>query len=243
MPIDFKIGCSGFYYKNWRGVFYPEKLSQSKWLHFYADNFNTLELNATFYRFPTLDAMKAWHKKVPEDFVFSVKASRIITHLKKLKECEQLLDDLYTVCKQGLKKKLGCILFQFPPGVHYSEEMLKKITDSLRPEFKNVVEFRHESWWTQQVYDTLNQHGLAFCSVSHPTLPADVITTAGRAYVRMHGVPDMFRSAYSLMELEALKRALVKDKTITEAYVYFNNTDGPYGAQNAKELKKMIHGL
>ena len=243
MPVDFKIGCSGFYYKNWKGTFYPEKLAQNKWLGFYATQFNTLELNSTFYRFPTLEFMQGWHKKVPDDFVFSVKAPRIITHLKKLNDCERLLDDFYNVCEKGLKKKLGCILFQFPPSSACNAEMMKRVLESLRPGFKNVAEFRHPTCWSTEVYDLLREKEISFCSISHPTLPDDVITTSKIAYVRMHGVPDMFHSGYSVMELEALKKKLQKNKEITEAWIYFNNTDGKNGFQNAKDMRRMVQGL
>jgi uncharacterized protein YecE (DUF72 family) len=243
LPIEFKIGCSGFYYKNWKGVFYPEKLAQNKWLAYYATQFNTLELNSTFYRFPTLETMENWYKKVPDNFVFSVKAPRVITHLKKLKDCEKLLDDFYTVCEAGLKKKLGCLLFQFPPSSSCNAEMMLKVLNALRPGFKNVAEFRHPTCWNKEVFDLLSEKRISFCSISHPSLPDDIITTSDVAYVRMHGVPVMFQSDYSLMELEALKKKLSKNKEIKEAWVYFNNTDGKHGYKNALDLKKMVGGL
>ena len=236
--MRFYIGCSGFYNAHWKGIFYPDELARSGWLAFYASQLHSLELNNTFYRFPGLKAMQNWHDKVPEDFCFSVKAPKIITHLKKLQECGQLLNDFYSVCEQGLRDKLGCLLFQFPPGIAYSEAFLEKILLALKPGFRNVVEFLHESWWRPEVYEALREHKISFCSISHPTLPGEIITTSETAYVRLHGTPRMFYSNYSPDQLEKLHEQLTKRKQLKEVFVYFNNTAGPAGIQNALQLKK-----
>ena len=169
------IGCSGFSYKEWKGVFYPDKLAQSKWLAYYCEHFNTLELNNTFYRFPELKTMQSWYTKTPQQFLFTVKAPRIITHYKKLVGTNELIKDFYTVCKEGLQEKLGPLLFQFPPSFIYTEENLQKIVKSLDTKFINVVEFRHQSWWNEDVYTQLSKQHIIFCGVSHPILPAAVI--------------------------------------------------------------------
>ena len=126
-----RTGCSGFYNRHWKGVFYPEDIPQSKWFDHYCEHLNTLELNTTFYKFPTPERLQPWYKKSPADFLISVKAPRLITHFKKLNDCERLLDDFYTASSNGLKEKLGCTLFQFPPGFIYSEERLENICNSL----------------------------------------------------------------------------------------------------------------
>lgn len=236
--IKWKIGCSGFYNKHWKGVFYPEDLPQSQWLNFYSEKLNSLELNVTFYRFPTLELMQGWFKRSPDDFIFSVKAPRIITHYKKFIDCEDLLRDFYAVCEHGLRNKLGCLLFQLPPSFTYNKEKLMQVVNSLHPGFKNVIEFRHSSWWTKEVYDTLTEKKITFCSVSYPGLPTIINTTTSIAYVRLHGVPQLFYSDYSSKELEEWHSALADKKKLKEVYIYFNNTAGIYGIMNALEFQK-----
>ncbi len=183
--------------------------------------------------------MQNWNKKTPDDFIFSVKASRIITHLKKFRDCEQLMSDLYNVCEQGLQNKLGCILFQLPPSIQYSEEMLNLVIQNLDPRFKNVVEFRHESWWKKKVYDLLSEANIIFCTVSHPALAETLIVNNTTIYVRLHGTPKMFYSNYDSKYLNNLHRTILGKKKIQEVYVYFNNTAGNAGILNAVAFKKL----
>jgi len=241
MDMQFKIGCSGFYNRQWKGIFYPEKLPQSKWLNFYCEYFNTLELNSTFYQFPKSETLHTWYKKSPDGFVFSVKAPKMITHMKKFIDCQRLIEDFYSACELGLENKLGCILFQLPPSIVYDEEKLELIINLLNPVFKNVIEFRHKSWWSKKVYDHLTEKGITFCSVSHPTLPDTVIANTSLAYIRLHGTPRMFYSDYSTPQLEQLRQSIFRKKKVKEAFVYFNNTASTAGVLNAQQLQKMIH--
>ncbi len=227
-----RTGCSGFYNRHWKGIFYPEDIPQSKWFHHYTSQLNTLESNVSFYKFPTPERFAPWYKNSPAHFKISVKAPRLITHFKKLRDCERLLDDFYTACEKGLKEKLGCTLFQLPPKLPYSEEMLELITTVLHPNFNNVVEFREESWWNKKVYKKLAEHNIIFCSASHPKMPEDIIANTPIVYVRLHGKQRMFYSDYSEEELQQLYLAL-KKKKVKEAYVYFNNTAGNAGILNA----------
>jgi uncharacterized protein YecE (DUF72 family) len=236
MMLKFNIGCSGFYNKHWQGVFYPEKLPQNQWLNFYSEQLNTVEINSTFYRFPTAKTLDTWYQKTHEDFKFSMKVPKQITHIQKFNDCQQAIDDFYAACQQGLKDKLGCILFQLPPSIVFSDEKLLQITDSLNPNFKNVIEFRHISWWTQRVYDVLQDKKIVFCSVSHPTLPPTILTNMETTYVRLHGTPDMFYSNYSTEQLQELHDTLVKQPNLKEAYIYFNNTASTAGILNAQQL-------
>jgi len=237
MSVPFRIGCSGFYNKHWRGFFYPEKLAQNKWFNFYCEHFNSLELNVTFYRFPTEERLQTWFKKSPDDFLFSVKAPKLITHYKKFIGCKRLLKDFYSACHTGLKNKLGCVLFQMPPSIQYSEEKTEQIISSLNPDFKNVLEFRHKSWWSKKVYAALAENKITFCSVSHPALPQTMVANTRTAYVRLHGIPKMFYSNYTPGEMRALRNALLRKKNVKEVYVYFNNTAGIAGVVNAREFK------
>ena len=240
MKTQFKIGCSGFYNKHWKNIFYPDTLPQSKWLNFYSEHFKTVELNSTFYRFPTLKSLQTWYDKSPPDFLFSIKVPQIITHINKFNDSQEQINDFYAVCAEGLQNKLGCILFQLPPSIHFSEEKLLQITNSLNPEFKNVIEFRHESWWRQSVYDTLSDKQIIFCSVSHPTLPATVISNMETVYIRLHGNIKMFYSNYSTKELQDLYDMVVNNKNIKEAFIYFNNTASTAGVLNAQQLMGII---
>ena len=192
------IGCSGFHYQHWIGSFYPEDLPKRKWFEFYCEHFHTLELNVTFYRFPQLSFLQSWYKRSPDDFSFAVKAPRAITHYKKFNDTEKLISDFYSTIEEGLQEKLGCVLFQMPPRFDYTEERLEKIINSLDPSFNNVLEFRHESWWQQHVYDKLAKHKITFCGMSHPSLPDEIVQNTSVLYYSMHGVPNLYQSPYKI---------------------------------------------
>ena len=238
--IKWHIGCSGFQYRHWKNVFYPEKLAQKNWFLYYASHYDTLELNVTFYRFPDAKIVKGWYDKSPEHFVFTVKAPRIITHYKKLNETEQLITDFYNVLSTGFKEKLGCVLFQFPPSFHFSEEHLDKVLTSLDSGFTNVVEFRHKSWWRDDVFKQLGTKNITFCGMSHPQLPDDIIYNSKVMYYRMHGVPDLYRSPYSLEKLKEIKSVISKNKQVEQVYIYFNNDIDGSAIKNSRELKELV---
>lgn len=232
------IGCSGFHYKEWKNVFYPAGLARSKWFGFYCEHFNTLELNVTFYRFPTEKSLEKWYSSSPEEFMFSVKVPRAITHYKKFTDCEKMLEGFYGSIRQGLKQKLGCVLFQLPPQLMYSEELLEKIIISLDPSYKNVVEFRHESWWNKVVLNTLKKHDIIFSGITYPRLPDDVVKTTKTLYYRLHGVPVLYKSAYSENFLEELAKK-INHQNSKEVWIYFNNTWGTAAIENAKFLQNL----
>lgn len=228
-----RTGCAGYYNWKWKNVFYPETLPQSQWLEFYCGHFSTLEINATFYKFPTAKSLQTWYNKSPDDFLFSVKAPKLITHLKKFNECEKEIGEFYSACRDGLQDKLACVLFQLPPSFHYSDEKLELVTASLDPAFKNVIEFRDKSWWTKHVYDSLAKSNITFCSVSHPKLPGTIIANSSTGYIRLHGDPVMFYSDYDTGKLDALQQALMKKTKYKEVFVFFNNTASNSGILNA----------
>lgn len=183
--------------------------------------------------------LDVWYQKSPADFSFAVKAPRSITHYRKLKDCSQEIDDLYNACELGLKDKLGCLLFQFPPGFKYDADSLELILKNLKPQFKNVVEFRNPGWWNEEVYDALEANDIIFCSVNHPKLPQDIIITSSTVYLRLHGNPQIFYSSYSDEFLLNLHNSLVENAKIKEAYVLFNNTAGTAGIMNAQRFKEL----
>jgi len=235
------IGCSGFHYKHWKGSFYPEKLPQNKWFGFYCEHFSTLELNVTFYRFPRLENMQTWYEGSPPNFRFAVKAPRAITQYKKLLGTERMLQDFYGTVRAGLQKKLGCCLFQMPPNFHYSPDKLERIIHALDPDVPNVMEFRHESWWNEEVFRTLNTHHISFCGLSHPQLPSVVIPNSDLQYYRFHGNEQLYASKYDEATLKAFVKELKSHETKADTYIFFNNDINTNAIYNARELKILLN--
>lgn len=240
MAIEWHIGCSGFYYNHWKGLFYPEDLPKSKWFNFYTERFNTLELNVTFYRFPRLSTFESWYSKSPEKFSFAVKAPRIITHYKQFHDTKEIMQGYYATIAEGLKDKLGAVLFQLPPRSEYTPERLERIIDTLDPLYNNVVEFRHESWWNEEVFDELGKHKISFCGMSHPTLPEDVVKNTSLLYYRFHGSEQLYASKYSPQKLSAFVRKVKSFKGLKQAFIYFNNDIGGYAIDNGLQLQSMV---
>lgn len=231
------LGCSSFNNRRWIGIFYPDDLPAKEWFSYYCKHFNTYELNATFYKFPTAKSLHTWYKKSPDGFIFSVKAPKLITHIKKFVDCAREINDFYVACRDGVNDKLGCVLFQFPPSFHYSPDKLQLIINSLNPDFKNVIEFRHESWWIQEVYDAFLKNSFIFCSVNYPGLPTTIIKTASTGYVRLHGNPQLFYSEYSPEELSKMYDEIRRANKLKEIFIYCNNTASTAGILNALAIK------
>lgn len=240
--INWEIGCSGFHYKEWKGIFYPESLPQREWFKFYSQHFNTLELNVTFYRFPVLSSLQNWYSISPADFTFAVKAPRLITHFKKFTDCGRLLDDFYGLVAKGLKDKLGPVLFQLPPNLLYSRERLDLILKSVYRDYKNVLEFRHASWWKPTVIKELKRQNITFCGIDYPGLDNSVIVTNKVAYYRFHGRPRLYYSAHKICDLKTVADNLLGSKQLTKAFIFFNNTATRAAIRNARWLKKYING-
>lgn len=232
------LGCSGFYYSHWKGLFYPEKLSKTHWLPYYTTHFNTVEINSTFYRFPTEQLLQGWYNKTPAGFKFTVKANRQITHTRKFQNTQQTTRRFYQTIKT-LKEKLACVLFQLPPFMHKNIELLQTIADQMDAEVVNVLEFRHESWWDREVYSFLRQKGLVFCSVSSSDFPEDLIKTADVAYVRFHGKNGWYQGDYPHKELQAWAQK-VKSAEVKQVYCYFNNDINAYAPKNCTTLKTLL---
>ena len=234
MPgLKWYIGCSGFYNRHWRGIFYPDRLPQRAWFEYYSSRLNTLEINSTFYQFPKVERLNKWYDASPRQFVFSVKAPRLITHFRSFNDCQQLLDDFYASIEEGLRDKLGCVLFQLPARLEYSEEKLTQLCLSMRPGFHNVIEFRHASWWRDDVLDTLHRNQVIFCNVSFPRLPEMLIATAPVFYMRLHGDEKLFYSDYDIERLSNWHEEIQQLPGLQKAFIYFNNTAGLHGIQNA----------
>ncbi len=240
MAKQWYIGCSGFYYKDWKEVFYPKGLPQAKWFEYYCQHFNTLELNVTFYRFPQLAQLQSWNRKAPDGFVFSVKAPQMITHQKKFAGTQSLAQEFYDMLNLGLEDKLGPVLFQLPPSLSYSEALLEMILDHMDPAFKNVIEFRHISWWRKEVIEALSRENITFCGVSFPGLLDDVVINTLTPYYRFHGVPKLYYSPYDTTFLEQVVQTFRQDEDVKEVYLYFNNTAAAAALPNARYVQQLV---
>ncbi len=239
------IGTSGYAYSHWEGgVFFPEGLPKSKKLEYYCQHFKTVELNNTFYRLPPSKVFESWYQRSPEGFLFSVKVSRFITHVKKLKDCK---DSWLIFLKRALtlKEKLGPFLFQLPPNFKKDVERLKIFLEML---FKNspknlrfTFEFRNESWCQEDVYEILKERNCAWVVVDSPHWPKRYQVTADFVYLRMHGSKSLFSSDYTKEELKELASRIKEwRKEKLNVFVYFNNDAYGFAPKNAKELKSLI---
>jgi len=234
----YHLGTSGWSYPGWSGLFYPEDLSSKDWLNFYSQHFSTVEINMTFYRFPKPETLRGWMDKTPPHFLFTLKANRRITHLKKIKDVHHEVRYFY-ILANSLKEKLGCILFQLPPSIRFDLPLLEGFLATLSPEYKNVIEFRHESWYQDNVYELLRSHKVTFCAVSSAKVPGTVIETADIAYVRFHGLTGEHRHNYSENELKEWSEE-IKTVQAKECFIYFNNDYQAYAVANAKALENML---
>ncbi|MEO7048578.1 MAG: DUF72 domain-containing protein [Ferruginibacter sp.] len=222
------------------GFFYPEELPNTKWLEYYAHHFDTVELNATFYKFPGVIFLKNLYKRTPPGFCFVVKAPKLITHTNRFANSEKIISDFYKVVKNGLQEKLGAVLFQCPPSFSYTEQHLKLVMACMDTSFLNIVEFRHKSWWNKTVYKKLGDANITFCGVSYPGLPDDVIINTASPYFRFHGVPKLYYSMYDEAYLRHVANTFLKNKKVKQGFFLFNNTATRAALENASLLQEYV---
>ncbi len=238
-PPALNIGCSGWFYWHLKGVFYPTQMPTKEWFSFYAEHFSTVELNAPFYSWPTLAGVEAWRRQAGDrDMIYTVKVSELITHIKKFEGTETLVQD-FSFIADLLGQRMGCFLFQLPPSVHYTPELLRTILRQLDSRHRNVVEFRHESWWNEEVYAAFRDTGAIFCSCSGPRLPDQLIKTADDIYIRFHGVERWYRHDYSHDELLVWAHR-IRDSGAKRVWIYFNNDFDGYAVKNAAMLNDIL---
>ena len=236
MGPKYHIGTSGWVYPHWRNVFYPPKLPQSKWLEFYTRHFPTVELNNSFYRLPSEKAFSNWRDTSPEGFIYAVKVSRFITHIKRLKEVEEPVETFLSRARY-LEEKLGPLLYQLPPNMHRNDERLDGFLSLLPRGLRHVVEFRHESWLDEEVFDILRRHNIGFCIFDMPGLACPLMATADFAYIRFHGSSGLYFSCYSGEELEDWAQKIsALGKDLGTVYIYFNNDAQGFAIKNAQTL-------
>jgi uncharacterized protein YecE (DUF72 family) len=241
----FHIGTSGWQYDDWHGRFYPEDLAKSHWLDYYVQQFPTVELNNSFYRQPTAASWKRWRETAPDGFCFAVKASRFLTHIKRLKQPEQPLKRLFDGAER-LEDRLGPVLYQLPPTFKRTEEnaeRLEHFLSALPARHDHVIEFRHPSWFGDETLSALRKHGVAFCvrdmDQKHET---PVVATAAFAYVRFHGSEaKKYQGKYTDHQLEAWAGKLSALARETDAvWAFFNNDTQGYAVDNARQLTALL---
>ena len=234
------IGCSGWFYWDWRSTFYPAELPTSAWFKHYASRFKTVELNAPFYSWPTVATVNSWIRQAGRrKFVYTVKVCELITHVKRFSGTKQLVRD-FGLIADLLGPRMGCFLFQLPPSFHYTPARLEQILAQLDPRRRNVVEFRHKSWWNEKVHRAFRESGTIFCSCSGPRLPDELIKTADDIYIRFHGTKQWYRHDYTEAEL-AVWAKRIEESGAKTVWAYFNNDRDCYAIKNARALSRLLH--
>ncbi len=238
---DVHIGTSGWHYRSWRGQFFPDGLIVRKQLSYYATQFDTTELNGVFYRTPSLEAVKAWRDDTPDDFIFAWKASKFITHWKRLTGSSRNSITLMETRLQRLGKKAGPVLFQLPPHFRVDYARIAAFLRLLKPSRRYAFEFRHESWYTDQIFQLLRDHDISLCLSDHADAPSPLEVTASHVYVRGHGPDGKYKDHYP-------DRALRKwaDHIRTwrrqrrSVYFYFDNDQKSAAPADAARLKALL---
>ena len=240
MP-ELRIGCSDFNYGGWRENFYPPALPQKKWLEYYCSVFNSVELNVTFYRLPLASTFKKWRDETPYDFVFSLKGSRFITHIKRLLEPEEPLK-LFFKRAMNLRSKLKVVLWQFPPSFKVNTARLKTFLRLLRKyPVRHTLEFRNKSWFSEDVIGLCRENNISLCMADWPEFIDTLPVTSDFVYIRRHGAGGSYATCYSKAELRKDARRIkgyLKDKR--DVYIYFNNDAFGFAPKNARELMEMF---
>ncbi|MBV9470584.1 MAG: DUF72 domain-containing protein [Abitibacteriaceae bacterium] len=239
MTAEIRIGTSGWHYGHWLGPFYPADLPTAQMLTHYLRYFDTVEINNSFYRLPELTTFENWREATPENFCFAVKASRYLTHMKKLKDPERGLENLMPRVA-GLGEKLGPILFQLPPHWHVNVERLQAFLAALPLTHRYSFELRDTTWHTPEVYEVLRQHNVAFCIYDLAGFQSALEITADFAYIRLHGPGGAYQGSYSEEALQEWARLIRQwSETLKAIYVYFDNDQAAYAVYNALRLKEL----
>lgn len=234
------IGCSGFYNSDWKGSLYPEDAKSKDFLSLYSKKFNCVEINSTFYRKPSAKTLLKWANETPDDFKFFVKIPKTISHEKRLKDTKEEISEFCHHIQDHLKEKLSGFLYQFPPSFKYTQENIDLILSNLDFNFLNVIEFRHESWWRNDIFKLFQKNDIVFSGVSFPgNLPEDVIINHPEVlYYRLHGKPVLYKSEYTEDFLNDLAQKIKNSQH--KIFIFFNNTWGTAAIKNSLYLKKIL---
>jgi uncharacterized protein YecE (DUF72 family) len=236
-----RVGCSGWQYRHWAGDFYPSGLPQSRWLEYYGTRFDTVEINNTFYRLPEAPTFTAWRRRAPEGFVFALKASRFLTHMKKLKDPHEPLQRFFTRARH-LGSTLGPVLYQLPPRWPVNPDRLREFLRRLPKNRRHALEFRDPSWYSPDVTAMLNEHKVALCLHDMEGSATGFLTAGPFVYVRFHG-PKKYSGRYSDDTLRRWADWLGdRLRAGLAVYAYFNNDTGGHAPRDAVRLREMIEG-
>jgi uncharacterized protein YecE (DUF72 family) len=235
------IGTSGWHYMHWVGKFYPENTRPKDFKDLYVKQFNTVELNSPFYHLPSAETFQSWKNSTPDSFIFSVKASRFITHMKKLKDPIQTFGN-FIQNADHLEEKLGPILFQLPPKWNYNKERFEAFLDALpKNVYRYTFEFRNQTWYNEEVYELLEKHKVAYCiyELEYHQTPLNI--TADFIYIRLHGPEKKYSGNYSDEVLSSWAEKCIKwNADGKDVYIYFDNDQNAYAAFNALKLIDLV---
>jgi uncharacterized protein YecE (DUF72 family) len=233
------VGTSGWTYDAWSGPFYPAGVTGADRLSYYVTRFDTVEVNATFYRLPFAGMITGWNRRLPPGFHLVLKGPRTVTHLRKLHACEDLLRTFFDRVLPLTALKV--ILWQLPPSLHKDTERLERFLVRLPTAVRHAVEFRHASWWDDETVRLLAAHCAAFVSVSHPRLPDDLVASTDLLYLRFHGLGTrLYDYHYSRRELSEWVAKLAPHVGGREIYAFFNNDVAAQAPKNAAQLLRML---
>jgi uncharacterized protein YecE (DUF72 family) len=235
------IGTSGWSYDGWRGLFYPEGVPKKQWLGWYATQFQTTEINGSFYRTPSLEAVRAWRDQSPKDFLFAWKASKFITHWKRLGENSINSIALMQTRLEALAPKVGAVLFQLPP--HFSKDCarLASFLEMLPRHYPYAFEFRHQSWYHDEVFELLRKHDVSLCLSDHHDAPAPWEVTAQHVYIRGHGPGGRYKDNYPAATLRSWARRIARWREQRRpVFVYFDNDQKSAAPADARRLLDML---
>lgn len=236
------IGCSGYYYNHWKNIFYPEGLAKNKWLPYYAQYFNTVEINSSFYHLPLDSSLNNWYNITPANFTFTLKGYRFITHMKKLNVDAELTELVNVFQRKAylLKDKLACILWQLPGSVKADTNKLETFCRILDISIPQVFEFRHTSWFTPETLEILKNNNCTLCILSAPgNLPEILETTSNVAYIRFHGINGWYNDNYSNEQLDKWAEK-IRSLQAEQLYAYFNNDFNGFAVNNGLYLSKQL---
>jgi uncharacterized protein YecE (DUF72 family) len=238
-----RVGTSGWVYADWRGRFYPKGMGQSRWLSYYAEHFDTVELNATTYRLPSPEQVKRWCEIVPAAFTYTVKLSRLITHRKTLPQrIDEFIENYMHRASCFEAGKVAQILVQFPPYLERDDAHLRAFLDKLPRHHRYVVEFRNPSWMVPEVQALLRDRNMAFCIHDYPGLRTpDIVTSADLAYVRLHGYTGLYVGNYPRRSLQHWARRIRGLAAhARDVFVYFNNDTLAAAPHDARVLRELL---
>jgi uncharacterized protein YecE (DUF72 family) len=237
------VGCSGWVYKHWRGILYPEGLPQKRWFERYTEEFDTVEINASFYRLPLASTFDGWRDKAPDGFCYAVKVNRFITHLKKLAGVEEAVAEFSALARR-LEHRLGPLLYQLPPSLKLDLDRLERFLKIIPPDLTNVFEFRNKDWYVPEVYALLERYGASFCVHDMPGSKTERIAVGPIAYVRFHGGEGKYWGRYSDEGLLSWTDWIVDQvRGGRPAWCYFNNDIHGHAIHDAQTLKSMIRQI